>query len=229
MRLACLNLLTLPIASTLLDHNLVLIVSEILLNHPIQTPMSEELQEYDEIDEKMDVNIRKKRVHVTEDEEEILKQFYMEKSASGYSRSEIEPLFESATGIQPPRKTKMSELYDRWGACGRKKPKLDSSTLYDVVAKFTIESGGLLGYREITARIREAYRDHFISRDSVAVMSSLQNPEAAQRRIPRGLKHPCVFTCPGPGYLFAIDGYDKLRSYGFDIHIAVDGATRFLH
>ena len=158
-----------------------------------------------------------------------MKDFYVDKTASGYSRSDIESLMEKATGIQPPKKTKLNDLYKLWGACERKKPALDSSTLYDVVASFTKNTGSLLGYRELTARIRESYPNHFISRDYVAMMSRLQNPEAAERRIPRGLKHPCVFTCPGPGYLIAIDGYDKLRCYGFDIHLSVDAATRLLY
>ena len=35
-----------------------------------------------------------------------------------------------------------------------------------------------------------------------------------------------IYTCKGPNYIWYIDGYDKLKPYGFCIHGAIDGYTR---
>ena len=51
------------------------------------------------------------------------------------------------------------------------------------------------------------------------------DPEGVKLRTARWLKRR-KFISPGPSYTCHIDGYDKLKPYGFPIHAAIDGCSR---
>ena len=73
------------------------------------------------------------------------------------------------------------------------------------------------------------------------MISSLMDPDGTEKRKSRKLQrrvyHTKVFCisdnisllfyyvtcCQGPNYLWHIDGYDKLKPFGFAIHGAIDG------
>ena len=38
--------------------------------------------------------------------------------------------------------------------------------------------------------------------------------------------HRRTYVCPGPNFAWHVDGYDKLKPYGFSIHGSVDGFSR---
>ena len=55
-------------------------------------------------------------------------------------------------------------------------------------------------------------------RDVMAVL----DPKGLERRRAHRLKRR-VYTAKGPNYVIHVDGYDKIKPYGFSIHGAIDG------
>ena len=51
------------------------------------------------------------------------------------------------------------------------------------------------------------------------------DPEGSELRRKHHLKRR-VYQNPGPNYSWHIDGYDKLKCWGFPIHGAIDGFSR---
>ena len=61
----------------------------------------------------------------------------------------------------------------------------------------------------------------------VAVILAMEiiNPGRVEERRNRRL-HRRDYISPGPNFVWHIDGYDKLKPYGFPIHGAIDGFSR---
>ena len=51
------------------------------------------------------------------------------------------------------------------------------------------------------------------------------DPEGSELRRIHRLKRR-VYVKEGPDYAWHLDGYDKLKAFGFAIHIAIDGCSR---
>jgi len=51
------------------------------------------------------------------------------------------------------------------------------------------------------------------------------DPEGVEHRSQHRLRRR-IYRCKGPNYLWHIDGYDKLKPFGFCIHGAIDGLSR---
>ena len=79
------------------------------------------------------------------------------------------------------------------------------------------------GYRSIHLKLRNMGLT--IDRETVRLCLRSLDPEGVQLRISRRLQRRS-YLCPGPNYLWHIDGYDKLKPYGFPIHGAIDGYSR---
>ncbi|KAJ8677942.1 hypothetical protein QAD02_013729 [Eretmocerus hayati] len=66
-----------------------------------------------------------------------------------------------------------------------------------------------------------------VKRDTVYNIIRKADPEGVRRRKARHLVRR-MFWSPGPNYTWHIDGYDKLKNYGFFIHGAIDGFSRYI-
>lgn len=53
------------------------------------------------------------------------------------------------------------------------------------------------------------------------------DPEGVNSRKKKRLRRRAYFV-PGPDFLWHIDGYDKLKPYGFSIHGCIDGFSRLI-
>lgn len=63
---------------------------------------------------------------------------------------------------------------------------------------------------------------YFIYRDTVMTLLQIMDPErVSERRINRFSRRQ--YYSKGPNYLIHIDGYDKLKPFGFAIHGAICG------
>lgn len=51
------------------------------------------------------------------------------------------------------------------------------------------------------------------------------DPDGVERRKQRRLLRR-QYAAPGPNFVWHIDGYDKLKPFGFAIHGAIDGFSR---
>jgi len=64
-----------------------------------------------------------------------------------------------------------------------------------------------------------------VNRESIRMILSTLDPEGVEARSRRRLRRRIYFS-PGPNHVWHIDGYDKLKPYGFAIHGAIDGYSR---
>lgn len=101
------------------------------------------------------------------------------------------------------------------------------SNLDDVcrVIRFELRgSGSRLGYRLMTRRL---LNEHNISVDQETVRELLKilDPDGVAARSRHRLQRR-EYTTEGPNHVWHIDGYDKLKPFGFCIHGAIDGYSR---
>ena len=73
---------------------------------------------------------------------------------------------------------------------------------------------------------------HFLEMDGIRVPRSIVrtilkelDPEGVERRRSHRLRRR-KYSNPGPNFAWHIDGYDKLKPWGFPIHGAIDGFSR---
>lgn len=85
-------------------------------------------------------------------------------------------------------------------------------------------SGACLGYKSLWRRLRQFHRLP-IKRDTVLQVLHLLDPEGIEERSRYRLKRR-LYCVPGPNFIWHIDGYDKLKPFGFSIHGCVDGFSR---
>ncbi|XP_052097289.1 uncharacterized protein LOC127732248 [Mytilus californianus] len=84
-----------------------------------------------------------------------------------------------------------------------------------------MSSGSCLGYRPMTKRLLS----HLLSRDTVAHLQKIITPEGVNDRKHQRFTRRSYIN-KGPDYLLHIDGYDKIKPYGFAIHGAICGYSR---
>jgi hypothetical protein len=85
-------------------------------------------------------------------------------------------------------------------------------------------SGILLGYRSMWTRLRVTYNIRTTQANVLHILNVL-TPEAVQARKKRRLQRR-KYRSKGPNFLIHVDGYDKLKPYGFCISGAIDGFSR---
>lgn len=108
--------------------------------------------------------------------------------------------------------------------------RANESPLEDIVSAILLEMdgsvGSFVGYREMTRRLR--IKHHLlVRRDTVMRSLRIIDPEGVQLRKRRRLKRR-KYNTPGPNFLWHMDGWDKLKPYGFCVHAGIDGFSRRL-
>lgn len=84
--------------------------------------------------------------------------------------------------------------------------------------------GSFSGYRDMLMRLRVKHKLS-VRRDTVMVAMREIDPEGVSLRRRHRLKRR-RYTTPGPNFLWHIDGWDKLKPYGFCVHGCTDGFSR---
>ena len=80
-----------------------------------------------------------------------------------------------------------------------------------------------IGYRQMHQRcIQSSLR---VTRKTVATIIKELDPEGVELRCRKHLRWRLYFA-RGPNWVWYIDGYDKLKPYGYNIHDAIDGFSR---
>ena len=104
--------------------------------------------------------------------------------------------------------------------------KGNSSSVNDVIEFIETElnwSGSEIGYRQMHQRcIQGGLRG---TRKTVAAIIKELDPEGVELRCRKHLRRGLYFA-RGPNCVWHIDGYNKLKPYGFNIHRAIDGLSR---
>lgn len=83
--------------------------------------------------------------------------------------------------------------------------------------------GECLGYRAMWRRLKTKGIE--VPRDVVRLALKEVAPRAVEMRRARRLKRR-NYANPGPNFCWHVDGYDKLKPFGFAIHGAIDGFSR---
>ena len=85
-------------------------------------------------------------------------------------------------------------------------------------------SGSIIGYRAMHQRLTVQHSLN-VSRNIVRQVLKILDPEGVNARSKHRLQRR-VYTAKGPNYLWHMDGYDKLKPFGFCIYGAMDGYSR---
>lgn len=86
------------------------------------------------------------------------------------------------------------------------------------------ESGQCMGYKSLWLRLKLKYGLD-VYRETVLELLHILDPEGIESRSKYGIKRR-EYLSAGPFFCIHIDGYDKLKPYGFAIHSGTDGFSR---
>jgi hypothetical protein len=106
----------------------------------------------------------------------------------------------------------------------RRNLKDNFHTIVDLVEQELAGSGRDLGYRSMHDRLRKIHHV-FTDRESVRLILKHMDPDGVEMRRQRRLRRRS-YRVPGPNYIWHVDGWDKLKQYGFPVHGCIDGYSR---
>ena len=106
----------------------------------------------------------------------------------------------------------------------KRKIAYDPEDILSALEQELSRSGSSLGYRQMQLRLRLDYGIS-LNREMVRKSLALLDPEGVSRRSRHKLRRRQYYS-KGPNYLWQLDGYDKLKPFGFCIHGAIDGFSR---
>ena len=96
---------------------------------------------------------------------------------------------------------------------------------YHAICSHLQGSGSLQGYRSIWHSLRRSMVV-FVPRNSVMSLLREQDPQGVSIRRGKKLKRRCYYSLVGPNDCWHIDGYDKIKRFGFPIIGCIDGFSR---
>ena len=143
----------------------------------------------------------------------------------GYSNTEILGLLGISHGVAIGLRT-----LKRWlRALGLKRQnRRNQAHLHNIVSAILKEMegyvGSQVGYREMTRRLRIKHGLK-VTRDTIMRSMRVIDPQGVENRRRHRLQRRKYFT-PGPNFLWHLDGWDKLKPYGFSVHGCIDGFSR---
>lgn len=111
--------------------------------------------------------------------------------------------------------------------CGLKRKCIDEASEIEIATAICteLENGGSnLGYRAMWQRLRKVHKLE-VKQKTVARLLKNLDPEGVADRLRHRLKRR-VYSVAGPNFLWHIDGYDKLKRFGFAIHACIDGFSK---
>ena len=140
----------------------------------------------------------------------------------GFTASEILSFLLNVHGIRLNFKQQRRILKNR--GCTRRGQSTDISIIVRAVEEELRGSGSIIGYRSMHQRLTT---DHhlIVTRNVVCQVLQILDPEGVQARSGHRLRRR-NYSTKGPNYLWHIDGYDKLKPFGFCVHGAIDGYSK---
>lgn len=108
--------------------------------------------------------------------------------------------------------------------CYRRINHSDIAEVVDVIDRELKGSASDVGYRQMHQRLRSKYK-LVVSRETVRKTIAALDPEGVQQRSRKRFQRR-AYVARGPNDIWHIDGYDKLKPFGFAIYGAIDGYSR---
>ena len=156
------------------------------------------------------------------DEESTIRYYYR----SGFEYKEIISHLEKRHGHNISKSTLLRRLR-AYGLSRRHQQVTDAihQQLRTRLEEIINGPGSCGGYRTVWHTLQiEGWE---VPRNIVASLLKEMDPEGVEFRKARRLKRR-QYNNPGPNYAWHIDGYDKVKPWGFDIHGGIDGFSRKL-
>lgn len=116
----------------------------------------------------------------------------------------------------------LKRLMQEMSLCRRKKQS-DLLEVASFIERQITKSGSLHGYRWMYQKCRQ--EGLLASHETIRQLLSIFDKEGVELRSHRRLRRR-QYHCAGPNHIWHIDGYDKLKQYGFAIHGCIDGFSR---
>ena len=98
--------------------------------------------------------------------------------------------------------------------------------IIDAIQQELDGSGSIVGYRSMWQRLVVGYRLS-VTKEFVRKALRIMDPEGVDKRLRHRLQRR-QYSSKGPNYLWHLDGYDKLKPFGFCIHGCIDGYSRMI-
>ena len=140
----------------------------------------------------------------------------------GFKAQEIVLFLVSVHGIRVSLRH-LKRILKRLG-CRRRRFQSNLDEIVGVVEEELRGSGSLFGYRAMHQRLIN-HHGLVTTREVVRQVLKIFDPEGVEHRSRHRLRRR-VYRSKGPNYLWHIDGYDKLKPFGFCVHGAIDGFSR---
>ena len=145
---------------------------------------------------------------------------------AGFAYLEIIELLKSVHGYEISLSTLKRRLNEK---NLRRRPlsevRSSEQEVREAVRQELIGSGSRVGYRRVYQELKR--KGLIVRKHDVRLLLKELDPEGVMLRKRRRL-HRRKYQNPGPSFTWHIDGYDKLKYYGFSIHGCIDGFSRKL-
>ena len=105
----------------------------------------------------------------------------------------------------------------------RRKFKASITSNISAIQTEQVSSSSSFGYRLMHKKLRQ--KKLVIDRETVRIAMRYLDTEGVTARSSHRL-HRRIYNARGLNYVWHIDGYDKIKPYGFAIHGAIDGYSR---
>ena len=106
----------------------------------------------------------------------------------------------------------------------RRKNYSSTDEVVEAIERELNSSGNSIGYRAMHQRLQTDY-GLVVRRDAVRRVLRVLDPEGVEARLRHRLRRR-TYRGKGPNRTWHIDGYDKLKPFGFCIHGCIDGYSR---
>ncbi|KAJ8672233.1 hypothetical protein QAD02_003492 [Eretmocerus hayati] len=141
------------------------------------------------------------------------------------TQEEIIALLEKNHGVIIKRRT----LKRRMPWLGLRRNSIVESDINDICSAIVTElqsCGFNLGYRAMWQKFLHVHKLR-VKRDTVYKLLKIADPEGVEERKANRLKRR-VFSSKGSNHIWSLDGYDKLKPFGFPIHGCIDRFSRYV-
>ncbi|KAL4972835.1 hypothetical protein BDW66DRAFT_162600 [Aspergillus desertorum] len=91
-----------------------------------------------------------------------------------------------------------------------------------------LKNGQIEGYGKTFLHQHFRSQGLFMARDRLYSLCLELAPITVRRRLNDLQRHRGAYIVPGPDFIWSIDGYIKLVSYGFEIYAAIDAYSRYI-
>ena len=144
----------------------------------------------------------------------IIKEYFL----AGFSYTEILAFFSMYHGIE----LSLRQLHRNLRCLGmfRRKNSDDINTIIIAVKREADTSSSGYGYRMIHQKLRQM--GVTTNRETFRLILKAADPDGVMNRSRHRLRRR-IYVSKGPNYVWHIDGYDKLKPYGFALHGCIDG------